>query len=222
MADLGKKPSQQPSEKKARSTKQQKEKKTAQAAELQAAPEPQVGQEGKIAVDEVVSLREQLRQEQDKSKEHLNKLLYAQADFENYRRRLDQEVESRIDAGKARLIQSLLGIVDELELALNAARNVECASAVAEGIEIVLRKFRDLLAGEGLCRIESIGRKFDPTLHEAVERVPCDEKEEGTVVEVVREGYTLKGKLVRPSIVKIAVPHIAESANPKPVEGEKT
>jgi len=222
MADLGKKPSQQPSEKKARSTKQQKEKKTAQAAELQAAPEPQVGQEGKIAVDEVVSLREQLRQEQDKSKEHLNKLLYAQADFENYRRRLDQEVESRIDAGKARLIQSLLGIVDELELALKAARNAECASAVAEGIEIVLRKFRDLLAGEGLCRIESIGRKFDPTLDEAVERVPCDEKEEGTVVEVVREGYTLKGKLVRPSIVKIAVPHIAESANPKPVEGEKT
>jgi len=187
MADLGKKPSQQPSEKKARSTKQQKEKKTAQAAEPQTTPEPQVDQEGKIAVDEVVSLREQLRQEQDKSKEHLNKLLYAQADFENYRRRLDQEVESRIDAGKARLIQSLLGIVDELELALKAARNVECASAVAEGIEIVLRKFRDLLAGEGLSRIESIGRKFDPTLHEAVERVPCDEKEEGTVMEEVRE-----------------------------------
>jgi molecular chaperone GrpE len=222
MADLGKKTSQQPSEKEARSTKQQKEKKIAQAAEPQPAPEPQVGQEGKIAVDEVVSLREQLRQEQDKSKEHLHKLLYAQADFENYRRRLDQEVESRIDAGKARLIQSLLGIVDELELALKAARNVECASAVAEGIEIVLRKFRDLLAGEGLYRIESIGRKFDPTLHEAVERVPCDEKEEGTVVEEVREGYTLKGKLIRPSIVKIAVPHITESANPKPVEGEKT
>jgi len=222
MADLGKKTSLQPSEKEARSTKQQKEKKTAQAAEPQAAPEPQVGQEGKIAVDEVVSLREQLRQEQDKSKEHLNKLLYAQADFENYRKRLDQEVESRIDAGKARLIQSLLGIVDELGLALKASRNVECASAVAEGIEIVLRKFRDLLAGEGLCRIESIGRKFDPTLHEAVERVPCDEKEEGTVVEEVREGYTLRGKLIRPSIVKIAVPHMAESANRKPVEGEKT
>ena len=222
MADLGKKTSQQPSEKEEQSTKQQKEKKIAQRAEPQPAPEPEVGQEGEIAVDEVVSLRKQLRQEQDKSKEHLNKLLYAQADFENYRKRLDQEVESRIDSGKARLIQSLLGIVDELELALKAARNVECGSAVAEGIEIVLRKFRDLLAGEGLCRIESIGRKFDPTLHEAVERVPCDEKEEGTVVEEVREGYTLKGKLIRPSIVKIAVSHIAESDSPKPIEDEKT
>ena len=222
MANLGKKTSQKPSEKEAKSTKQQKEKKIAQAAEPQPAPAPQVDQEGKIAVDEVVSLRKQLRQEQEKSREHLNKLLYAQADFENYRKRLDQEVESRIDAGKARLIQSLLGIVDELELALKAARNVECESAVAEGIEIVLRKFRDLLAGEGLCRVESIGMKFDPTLHEAVERVPCDEKEEGTVVEEVREGYTLKGKLIRPSIVKIAVPHMAESANPKPVDGEKT
>ena len=221
MADLGKKTSQQPSEKEAQSTKQQKEKKIAQAAEPQPAPEPIVDQEGKIAADEVVSLREQLRQEQDKSKENLNRLLYAQADFENYRKRLDQEVESRIDAGKARLIQSLIAIVDELELALKAARNVEHESAVAEGIEIVLRKFRDLLASEGLSRIESIGRKFDPTMHEAVERVPCDDKEEGTVVEEVREGYTLKGKLIRPSIVKIAVPHIAESANPKPVEGEK-
>jgi len=221
MADLGKKTSQQPSEKEAQSTKQQKEKKIAQAAEPQPAPEPIVDQEGKIAADEVVSLREQLRQEQDKSKENLNRLLYAQADFENYRKRLDQEVESRIDAGKARLIQSLIAIVDELELALKAARNVEHESAVAEGIEIVLRKFRDLLASEGLSRIESIGRKFDPTMHEAVERVPCDDKEEGTVVEEVREGYTLKGKLIRPSIVKIAVPHIAESDNPKPVEGEK-
>jgi molecular chaperone GrpE len=222
MVDLGKRSSQQLSERKGRSTKQQEEEKTAQVAEPQAASEPQVDQEGETVVDEVVALREQLRQEQDKSKEHLNKLLYAQADFENYRRRLDQEVEFKIDAGKARLIQSLLGIVDELELALRAAKGVECASTVTEGIEIVLRKFRDLLAGEGLGRIESIGRKFDPTLHEAVERVPCDEKEEGTIVEEVREGYTLKGKLIRPSIVKIAVPHIAESDNSKPVEGEKT
>ena len=222
MADLGKKPSQQPSEKKARSTKQQKEKKTAQAAEPQAAPEPQVDQEGKIAVDEVVSLREQLRQEQDKSKDHLNKLLYAQADFENYRKRLEQEVDSRIDAGKARLLRDMLTIVDELELALKAAKNAETGSAVSVGLEIVLKKFRDLLASEGLSKIEAIGKKFDPALHEAVERVPCDDKEEGTVLEEIRQGFTLKGRLVRPSIVKIAVPHITESANPKPVEGEKT
>jgi len=131
-------------------------------------------------------------------------------------------VESRIDAGKARLIQNLLSIVDELNLALKAARNTENASAVAEGLEIVLKKFRDLLATEGLSKIEAIGKKFDPTLHEAVGRIPCEGEEEGTIVEEVREGFTMKGKLVRPSIVKISVPHIAEPVNPEPVESGKS
>jgi molecular chaperone GrpE len=201
--------------------KQQKQQKKTASAERQSPPEPAAAEQGEIAVDEVASLREQLRQEQEKSKEHLNKLLYVQADFENYRKRLNQEVESRIDAGKARLIQNLLSVVDELELALKAARNTENAGAVAEGLEIVLKKFRDLLATEGLSKIEAIGKKFDPTLHEAVGRIPC-EGEEGTIVEEVREGFTMKGKLVRPSIVKISVPHIAEPVNPEPVESGKS
>ncbi len=92
---------------------------------------------------------------------------------------------------------------------------------MAEGLRIVLKKFRDLLAAEGVSKIETIGKKFDPTLHEAAERVPCDGKEEGTILEEVREGFTMKGKLVRPSIVKIAVPHIAEPVNSEPVESER-
>ena len=115
----------------------------------------------------------------------------------------------------------MLSIVDELELALKAAKSTESASAVAEGLEIVLKKFRDILAAEGLSKIDAIGKKFDPTLHEAVERVPCDD-EEGTVVEEVREGFTMRGKLVRPSIVKIAVPHITESVNSGPVESGRS
>ena len=202
-------------------TKQQKQKKDV-PIEHQSPPESLGAQLGQAEVDEVASLREQLKQEQEKSKENLNKLLYAQADFENYRKRLNQEVESRIDTGKARLIQDMLTIVDELELALKAAKNTESGSAVAEGLEIVLKKLRDLLATEGLSKIEAIGKKFDPTLHEAVGRVPCDDEEEGTILEEVREGFTMKGKLVRPSIVKIAVPQIAEPVNTEPVEGGKS
>lgn len=202
-------------------TKQQKRKKDAPTAQ-QLHPEPLKVELEQGPTDEVVSLKEQLRQEQEKSKEHLNKLLYAQADFQNYRKRLDQEVDSRIDAGKARLLRDMLTIVDELELALKAAKNAESASAVSEGLEIVLKKFRDLLASEGLSKIEAIGKKFDPALHEAVGRVPCDDKEEGTILEEIRQGFTLKGKLVRPSIVKIAVPQIAEPVNPEPVESGKS
>jgi molecular chaperone GrpE len=207
----------QRSEQEDRNTKQQKQKKTTSAPQ-QSPPEPPVSQLGQVDVDEVASVKEQLRQEQEKSKENLNRLLYVQADFENYRKRLDQEVESKLYAGKARLVQNLLSIVDELELALKVAKNTESASTVAEGLEIVLKKFRDILAAEGLSKIDAIGKKFDPTLHEAVGRVPCDDKEEGTVLEEVREGFTMKGRLVRPSIVKIAVPLIAESVNSEPVE----
>ena len=221
MGAVGRKISHQRSENEVRPMKQQKQQKKTASAERQSPPEPAAAEQGEIAVDEVASLREQLRQEQEKSKEHLNKLLYVQADFENYRKRLNQEVESRIDAGKARLIQNLLSVVDELELALKAARNTENAGAVAEGLEIVLKKFRDLLVTEGLSKIEAIGKKFDPTLHEAVGCIPC-EGEEGTIVEEVREGFTMKGKLVRPSIVKISVPHIAEPVNPEPVESGKS
>jgi len=212
MIALEERGSKEPPEKEGRPTKQQKQKKSIPSGR-QPLPVPRGTQPTQIVVDEVSSLREQLRQEQERSKEHLNKLLYAQADFENYRRRLNQEVESRIDAEKARLIQNLLAIVDELELALDAAKNTEGESAVAEGLEIVLKKFRDLLSAEGLSAIESVGKKFDPTMHEAVERVPRDDKDEGTILEEIRKGFTMKGKLIRPSIVKIAVQHIAEPVN---------
>ena len=224
MSAVGERVSHQRSKGEARPLKQQKQQKPQKTAseEEQSPSEPAAAKQEETAVDEVASLREQLTQEQEKSREHLNKLLYAQADFENYRKRLNQEVESRIDAGKARLIQNLLSIVDELELALKAARSAENASAVVQGLEIVLKKFRDLLATEGLSKIEAIGKKFDPTLHEALGRIPCEGKQEGTILEEVREGFTMKGKLVRPSIVKIAVPPIAEPVNQEPVESGKS
>ncbi len=213
--------SEEPPEKESAPAKQEKQRRAPSSGKHPLVGAPQ-GQLKLIAADEVFCLREQLRREQEKSKEYLNKLLYAQADFENYRRRLDQEVESRVDAGKARLIQNLLSVIDELELALKAAKDTEGASAVAGGLEIVLKKLRDLLTIEGLAPIDAIGKKFDPALHEAVERIEGDNTEEGTILEEVRKGFTLKGKLIRPSIVKIAVPHMAESDKSKPIESEKT
>jgi len=208
-----------PLEKERRSVRQSKQGKTLPGGK-QALPKPQDLKPEGPSSDEVASLKEQLRQEQEKSREYLNKLLYAQADFENYRKRLSQEVESRIEAGKAKLIQNLLAIADELELGLNASRNTENAEAVTGGLEMVLKKFRDLLAAEGLTPIESVGKKFDPSLHEAVERVETPDTDEGTIVEEVRRGFTLKGKLMRPSIVKISVHQIAKSENRESGQGE--
>ena len=209
-----------PSEKESRVEKKERFRKTAPVSK-QPLARPEEGGLKLVPASELLSMKEQLKQEQEKSKECLNKLLYAQADFENYRRRLSQEVESRVEAGKAGLIRNLLAVVDELELALKAAENTEGANAVAEGLKVVLKKFRDLLAAEGLTLVESIGKKFDPTFHEAVERIERSDEEEGTILEEVRKGFTLKGKLIRPSIVKIAVPHIAESDKSRTIESEQ-
>jgi len=197
--------------------KQQKQKKPAPPVE-EIPPEPQDTRSRQQMADEIASLEEELRQEQERSKESLSKLLYAQADFDNYRRRLSQEVESKIDAGKAGLVQNLLAVVDELELALKAAKNAESTSAIVGGVGIVLRKFGDILSAEGLSAIEPVGKKFDPTVHEAVERVQCADKDEGTVLEEIRKGFTLKGRLIRPSIVKIAVPQIKEPDSSEELE----
>jgi molecular chaperone GrpE len=123
-------------------------------------------------------------------------------------------VDRRIEAAKGKLIQGVVTAVDELELALNAAKQTEGAQPVASGLEVVLKKLRDFLAAEGLAPIEAVGREFDPTLHEAVQRIPCDDAKEGMILEEVRKGYTLKGRLLRPSIVKIAVPQVAKPDEP--------
>jgi molecular chaperone GrpE len=214
-------PKKPPEKESSRPTKQEKQTR-ATSGDRQPLAKPQESQLMLIEPEEVLSLKEQLKQEQEKSREYLNKLLYAQADFENYRKRLSQEVESRIETGKERLIQKLLSVVDELELTLNAAKNTEGTGAVAEGLEMVLKKFRDLLAAEGLTPIECVGKRFDPALHEAIERIQRDDVEDGTILEEVRKGFSVKGRLIRPSIVKIAVPHIAEPDDRETVEGDES
>ena len=171
------------------------------------------------SIGELESLKQRLGEEEARSREYLNKLLYAQADFENYRKRLNQEVDSRIEAWKTRMIQDLLTVADELELGLDTAKDTENARAVTHGLEMVLNKLRNLLVAEGLAPVESLGSKFDPALHEAVQRVETADVEEGTIVEEVRRGFTLKGKLIRPSIVKIAVHQVTK---PEKKESEQS
>ena len=105
--------------------------------------------------------------------------------------------------GNERLLSDLLVVVDELELGLEKAREGDNSPALVEGISMVLKRFQGLLAKEGVIRIEGVGSKFDPSLHEAALKVPS-EKEEGTIIEEIRSGYTLKGRVLRPSIVKVA------------------
>jgi molecular chaperone GrpE len=148
-------------------------------------------------------LRAELEKEKAKSEDYLRRLQYLQADFENYRKRVEKEMSDNRQFGNQRLLSDLIVVNDELELALREANESKENPTIVEGIEMVHKRLQSVLSKEGVAKIQSLGSKFNPDLHEAALRVESD-KEEGTIVEEIRQGYTLKGKVLRPSIVKVA------------------
>ena len=161
------------------------------------------GETAEVNIDEVESLKGELEKERKTSEEHLNKLKYLQADFENYKKRVNREIGDAITFGNQKLITELLTVLDELEYAINAGKNSDNKDALLHGVEITLKKLYGLLEKEGLSKIETIGKAFNPLTHEVVQRVSGSDGEE-LIVEEIRAGFTLKGKVIRSSLVKIA------------------
>jgi len=148
-------------------------------------------------------LEELLKSEKARADDFFKRLQYLQADFENYRKRMEKEIGDAKRFGNERLLSDLLVVNDELELALEKARENEQNPVLLEGVGMVLNRLQNILSKEGVERIRGVGSKFTPDLHEAALRVASSE-EEGTIVEEIRPGYTLKGRVLRPSIVKVA------------------
>jgi len=161
--------------------------------------------EDKPRLGKVKRLEEALKEEREKSNAYLNRLMYLQADFENYRKRLEKETREAVQLSNERLITNLLAVIDELEMAIQSGKETENKDALLEGVEMVLKKIYTTLRQEGLTKIEAAGRPFDPSRHEAIFKVPTKDYAEGTVIEEVRKGFMLKDKVIRPSMVKIAL-----------------
>ncbi len=159
--------------------------------------------EGEDSEPMLKELRAELEQEKTKSQDYLRRLQYLQADFENYRKRVEKEMSDNRQFGNQRLLSDLIVVNDELELALKQAEESKENPTIVEGIGMVLKRLQGILSKEGVAKIKSLGSKFNPDLHDAALRVESD-KEEGMIVEEIRQGYTLRGKVLRPSIVKVA------------------
>jgi molecular chaperone GrpE len=141
-------------------------------------------------------------QERTRGEEYLAQLKYLQADFENYRKRVDREIQEIEDFSTSSLVRRLLPVLDELELALSTAEKAG-SSGMVEGIAMVQKNLVSSLQSEGLRPIEAVGKQFDPALHEAVERVDGKDSGRDTVVAEIRKGYTFKDKVLRPSMVRV-------------------
>lgn len=144
--------------------------------------------------------------EKKRSQDYLNRLMYLQADFENLKKRFDRETEQIKNYCNERLVTGLLDIVDELELAIKNGEISTTTQGLLEGVEMTLKKLKKVLEQEGVTPIDNPeGKTFDPTKHNAIATVELTAVPDGTVVEEIRKGYVMRGKVLRPTIVKVAV-----------------
>jgi molecular chaperone GrpE len=166
----------------------------APTAPAPAAPEPQP----EPAVDPVEVARQEASAAQDR-------YLRAIADLENFRRRTIREKDELRAFAAARVVEELLPVLDNLALGLQAAKapNADLTSLLG-GIEMVATQLKTALGNHGLKELNPTGQPFDPNLHEALSQVPSADVPEGSVVQVVRTGYTLNGRLLRPASVIVS------------------
>ena len=177
------------------------EKKLAGAPEEGAKKKPERKKTPRIKVSR--KRGDQLREKAKKADEYFDQLLRLRAEFENFRKRMNREREEFAKYAAEELICEILTVVDHLENAISSSGKSEDYRALVEGVEMTRKEAVRILSGWGLEEVKALGEKFDPEKHEAIEHIDCDE-EEGKIVEELRKGYSLKGKLIRPSMVKVA------------------
>jgi molecular chaperone GrpE len=151
--------------------------------------------------DEREALIQQLKDAESKVVEYKDGWARTQADFQNFRKRVDRDNESFKASTKGDIIKKVLPVLDDLERAL---QNRPADDAWASGIELVVRKFQNILDMEGVKRIETKGAAFDPNFHEAISHEPSDDVESGHVIDVVQNGYVIGERVIRPALVRVA------------------
>ncbi len=150
--------------------------------------------------------RRQLGEANQQAAEAKDKMLRALADFENAKKRLAKEREEFVRFSSETTMRGLLPILDNFERAIAHADSAgePADSPLREGVMLIRKQLADFLAQQGLTRVESLGKPFDPHLHEAMGHVETEEHADETVVEEYESGYLLKGRLLRPAKVRIA------------------
>jgi molecular chaperone GrpE len=152
----------------------------------------------------LVGLQDKLAEAQANAAENLEGWQRAQAEFSNYKKRISRDQEQLGAEARGRVIKRYLEIVDDLERALKNKPDEGVGAEWAQGIELVYRKLQSYLESEGLTRTHPLGQLFDANLHEAVTEEKSDEHKSGTIIEVLRPGYMLGERVLRPASVKVA------------------
>ncbi len=152
--------------------------------------------------DDIAALLEEARAEAEK---HKDMALRVQADMENLRRRTRIDVESAHKYALEKFVNELIPVLDSMEMGIEAAGKEEAsAESIKEGLDMTFKQFLDVLQKFEVERVNPMGEKFDPQLHEAMTMVPSPDHESNTVMDVFQKGYTLNERLVRAARVIVA------------------
>ena len=168
--------------------------------EAQESPEALLENSADVRVD-VEALKAQLEEVEARASEYKDNWARSQAEFQNYKKRIERDNEMMYVAMKGDIIKKVLPALDDLERAL---QNRPAGDAWASGIELIARKLQNLMESEGVKRMEAKGEPFDPNFHEAISHEPAEGVESGHVIEVVQNGYLLGERVIRPAQVRVA------------------
>ena len=153
----------------------------------------------------VEQLEQQVAEKDKQIQEYLTKYRQASSEFDEMRLRLRREISKDVERARRDVISELLEVLDNLERAIEAAKRSPSADTLLQGVDMVRRQFLSKLENIGVKPIESIGARFDPSLHEAISTVPAaSADQDGTVIGVVRQGYRIGDEVLRPAAVAVA------------------
>jgi len=168
-----------------------------------------VGVEGGPVTAELIATRSELKRVQEENRDLKDRLARRQADFENYRKRVDRERTETYNRVVADVASKVLGVLDNLKRALETESSVEASESdefrhFLSGVDLIYKQLSGVLEALGVKPIISVGEQFNPHIHEAVVTEVTDEVEPDTVVQEIRAGYRLGDRLIRPALVKVA------------------
>lgn len=171
--------------------------------------EPRSAGEGGPALAELVASRAELKRLQTQLAEAQESLARRQADFENYRKRIERERGEAHNRIVAEVARKLLPVLDNLSRALDAERSIEASESkefrhFLHGVELIGKQLNEVLESFGVQPIAAVGERFDPHIHEAVVTEASDEYEPDTVIAEMARGYRIGDRLLRPAMVKVS------------------
>jgi len=169
-------------------------------------PAPEEGAPTPAAEQALEALQKDLQAAQAKAAEYLDGWQRSRAELANYKRRIEKEQSEIYQNAAGRIIARYLEVLDDFDRAMKERPAVDNGDLAkwADGTALIYRKLQNVLDAEGVTRIEAEGKEFDPTVHEAVTQEPCDTHPTGHVIAVVRQGYKLGDKVIRPALVRVA------------------